>query len=266
MAKYHLGHQKHSFTDMYNSLFEGELNEKIKIPEGSIVANKKTGVEFRVIENNGQGGIYVQPLNKNSGGTWFRETDMVVLKKKSEGELDEIAGEGAVRDNIKAQGAALKILKTAQKGIKKMFGQTTSKSIGRLLQETDTALKTQISEWEDTYLGEAKTVKIVSQGKGESKQYRLMTPSGDELIDMDFDSPEAAKAHAKKKGFKIEEGSTENAAGTLKAIIGTLKKRDDDKAKDMLKMAMGIEKHFKDEGSFSPDQASWIFKMSKMFK
>jgi len=62
-------------------LIEKYLGEaKIKMPEGSIVANKKTGIEFKVIENNGQGGIYCRTLDGKTG-TWFRETDMTLLKK-----------------------------------------------------------------------------------------------------------------------------------------------------------------------------------------
>jgi hypothetical protein len=62
------------------------------------------------------------------------------------------------------------------------------------------------------------------------------------------------------------EGSTENAYGTLKAIIGTLKGRNDATGKDMFKMATGMQDYYQKNKSFSPDQAKWIFKMSKMFK
>lgn len=67
---------------------------------------------------------------------------------------------------------------------------------------------------------------------------------------------------------KLEEGSTEDAKGTLDAIVGTLSKNKDlDKeGTDILKMAKGMQDHFKKEGSFSPDQAKWIYKVSKMFK
>ena len=58
----------------------------------------------------------------------------------------------------------------------------------------------------------------------------------------------------------LAEGATENAKGTLQAIIGSLKKFDP--KSDMLKMANGIMDHFKKEGSFSPDQAKWIWKTS----
>jgi len=66
----------------------------------------------------------------------------------------------------------------------------------------------------------------------------------------------------------LNEGSAEDAKGTLDAIVGSLEKNDklDDKQKEMLKMGKGMQDHFKKEGSFSPAQASWIFKMSKMFK
>jgi len=65
-----------------NNLVEKYLGEaKKKFNEGDIVANKKTGIEFKVIENNGQGGIYCRTLDGKSG-TWFRETDMTLLKGK----------------------------------------------------------------------------------------------------------------------------------------------------------------------------------------
>jgi hypothetical protein len=47
--------------------------------------------------------------------------------------------------------------------------------------------------------------KITSQGKGEMKSYRIISTTGDELIDMDFDSTDAAKKYAKKKGIKLTE-------------------------------------------------------------
>ena len=52
---------------------------------------------------------------------------------------------------------------------------------------------------------EKKQYKIAPQGKGEGKSYRLMTTSGDELIDMEFDSPVEAKKYAKKKGLSLTE-------------------------------------------------------------
>lgn len=71
-----------------------------------------------------------------------------------------------------------------------------------------------------------------------------------------------------KEWIRINEGSAEDAKGTLDAIVSTLSKNKDldAKGKEMLKMGKGMQDHFKKEGSFSPDQASWIFKMSKMFK
>ena len=62
--------------------------------------------------------------------------------------------------------------------------------------------------------------------------------------------------------------STKNAKGTLDAIVGTLSKNKDlDKqGKSMLKMGKGMQDWYKKHKSFSPDQAKWIFKMSKMFK
>lgn len=62
----------------------------------------------------------------------------------------------------------------------------------------------------------------------------------------------------------LDEGSTEDAEKTLKAIIGFLTKNGEGKdAKEMLTMAKGIMDHKKKEGSFSPDQAKWIFNTSK---
>lgn len=63
---------------------------------------------------------------------------------------------------------------------------------------------------------------------------------------------------------QLDEGSTEDAEKTLKAIIGFLTKNGEGKdAKEMLTMAKGIMDHKKKEGSFSPDQAKWIFNTSK---
>ena len=63
----------------------------------------------------------------------------------------------------------------------------------------------------------------------------------------------------------LNENSTDDAAGTLKAVIGALKKRDlDDKGKEVLKTAEGIMDYYKKEGSFSPGQAKAIFNMSKL--
>ena len=55
----------------------------------------------------------------------------------------------------------------------------------------------------DNYLVE-KTVIVTTQGKGESKEYRLMKPDGSELIDMFFSSRKEAIKYAKKKGYKIK--------------------------------------------------------------
>jgi hypothetical protein len=67
----------------------------------------------------------------------------------------------------------------------------------------------------------------------------------------------------------MNEDSTDDAKGTLQAIIGSLKKGDT-KNKDtasMLKMANGIMDYYKKEKSFAPDQAKWIFNTSKaLFK
>jgi len=91
-----------------------------------------------------------------------------------------------------------------------------------------------------------------------------------------FTEQEDKEDDEKKKGDdekdddeeKIEEGSAEDAKGTLDAIVGSLEKNDsrDKKQDEMLKMGKGMQDHYKKEGSFSPDQANWIFKMSKMFK
>ncbi len=70
------------------------------------------------------------------------------------------------------------------------------------------------------------------------------------------------KTMLKKKGLK--ESSTDDAKKTLTAIIGFLKKNQNGKdAKEMLKMGNGMMDHVKKKGSFSPDQAKWIFNTSK---
>jgi hypothetical protein len=60
-------------------------------------------------------------------------------------------------------------------------------------------------------------------------------------------------------GLGLEEGSTENAAKSLEAILGMFKDKHDN---DIYKMGKGIQDHYKKEGSFSPDQAKWIWKTS----
>jgi hypothetical protein len=64
----------------------------------------------------------------------------------------------------------------------------------------------------------------------------------------------------------LKEDSTKDAHGTLKAVIGALKKRDnlDDKGKEVLKTAEGIMDYYNKNKSFSPDQAKAIFNMSKI--
>ena len=62
----------------------------------------------------------------------------------------------------------------------------------------------------------------------------------------------------------LVEGSTEDAAKSLEAILGSLK---DDTSNEIYKMGKGIQDHYKKEGSFSPKQASWIANVSKkLFK
>jgi hypothetical protein len=66
-----------------------------------------------------------------------------------------------------------------------------------------------------------------------------------------------------------EKSSTDKAKGTLDAIIKTLDSNDSKSTdgKEMLKMAKGMKSHFDKEGSFSPDQAKWIFNTSQaLFK
>jgi len=61
----------------------------------------------------------------------------------------------------------------------------------------------------------------------------------------------------------LEENATDNAKGTLKAIIGATKK----KGGDIHKMALGMKKSCEENNGFSKDQAQWIFKTSQaMFK
>ncbi len=66
----------------------------------------------------------------------------------------------------------------------------------------------------------------------------------------------------------VLEGSTEDALGTLKAIIGSLEKQDASKDRDeMLKMGKGLMDYYNKEKSFAPKQAEWIANTSKaMFK
>lgn len=61
-------------------------------------------------------------------------------------------------------------------------------------------------------------------------------------------------------GVTINEGSTEDAAKSLSAIINALK---DDKENEILKMAKDMKAYYDKEGSFSPKQAEWIYKTSK---
>jgi len=67
---------------------------------------------------------------------------------------------------------------------------------------------------------------------------------------------------------KVDEGSTEDAKKSLDAILGALESGDKpDPKNEILKMARGLRDYFKKNGSFSPDQAKWIYNTSKaMFK
>lgn len=67
------------------------------------------------------------------------------------------------------------------------------------------------------------------------------------------------------KNIILNEGSTEDAIGTLDAIVKFLDKQDslDDNGKDMLAMAKDIKKYYVNKKSISPDQAKWIFNTSK---
>lgn len=57
----------------------------------------------------------------------------------------------------------------------------------------------------------------------------------------------------------LSEGSTEDAAKSLTAILGMFKGKTDN---DIYKMGKGIQDYYKKNGSFSPDQAKWIWKTS----
>ena len=61
----------------------------------------------------------------------------------------------------------------------------------------------------------------------------------------------------------LNENSTDNAAKTLDAIIGALSKGTNASGNKILKMAKDIKSYYKKEGSFSPDQAKWIYNTSK---
>lgn len=64
-------------------------------------------------------------------------------------------------------------------------------------------------------------------------------------------------------GDVFDEGSKEDALGSLKAIIGFLDKQDKPN-KSMVKMAKGIKDYTdKNDGSMSPDQARWVWQTSK---
>ena len=63
--------------------------------------------------------------------------------------------------------------------------------------------------------------------------------------------------------YRLFEDATDNAKGTLDAIIGATK----DKGGDIHTMALGMKKSCKENKGFSKDQAKWIYKTSKaMFK
>jgi predicted nucleic acid-binding Zn-ribbon protein len=80
----------------------------------------------------------------------------------------------------------------------------------------------------------------------------------------DEDEIKELKAKLKVMKKKMNESSTDDAKKTLTAIIGFLKKNQNGKdAKEMLKMANGMKDHVDKKGSFSPDQAKWIFNTSK---
>lgn len=77
------------------------------------------------------------------------------------------------------------------------------------------------------------------------------------------------KIATKSFGRFLIENSTDDAKKSLDAIIGFLKDQDelDKSGKDMLKFGEGIADFFKENGSFSPKQAGWIFNTSKaLFK
>lgn len=66
---------------------------------------------------------------------------------------------------------------------------------------------------------------------------------------------------------KVNEDSTEDAKKTLEAIIGSLKKAEGKDAKEMMAQAEGTMDFYKKNGSFTPDQAKWIYNTSKaLFK
>lgn len=61
----------------------------------------------------------------------------------------------------------------------------------------------------------------------------------------------------------FSESSTDDAKETLQAIIATAEKSDSDSSQEILKMAKEIMDYYKNEGSFSPGQANWIYKTSQ---
>lgn len=60
-----------------------------------------------------------------------------------------------------------------------------------------------------------------------------------------------------------EKSSTEKAKETLQAIIDTTNKSDSDSSQEIYKMATEMMDYYRNEGSFSPDQAKWIFNTSQ---
>jgi hypothetical protein len=65
----------------------------------------------------------------------------------------------------------------------------------------------------------------------------------------------------------LNEDSTKDAYETLKAIIGSTKDEKDGTGKEIHDMAVGMEKTYKKNKGFSPDQAKWIYNTSKsLFK
>lgn len=130
----HLGHSKYSFTEMYESLNEKRGYDDL--PDDKLI------------------NLFKQMKKQDLSPIAAQQFAMVIkVMKKRKIPLNEAVDKAllASKEN------GIKILMTAQKGIKKMSGKSTSKSLGRLIDETLIALDTQISEWKDVHLAEGST-------------------------------------------------------------------------------------------------------------
>lgn len=72
---------------------------------------------------------------------------------------------------------------------------------------------------------------------------------------------EASEYMHKKLDEKLNEGEQqEKQRGSLNKLVEILKKKKDDKSKNMLKMAKGMLKTLKKNDGLSSEQAEWLYK------